>query len=137
MGSEAFGELKLKEWDQFEVDMSEHLYGVKDDITTLISSITAYMKEDRSDAQTEVVKVATEAKKLRQSVDDAAKELVLRRKTQMSLDGIIDAHLEMTSLDITIEEKFRMLRQTCLKALSQFSDDYSLQKVCDLCQKLA
>lgn len=51
IGSEAFGELKLKEWDQFEIDMNERLYLVKDETTTLISSITAYMKEDRSEAQ--------------------------------------------------------------------------------------
>jgi len=50
VGSEAFGELKLQEWDQFEIDTLEHLYGVKDEITTLISSVTAYMKEDQSDA---------------------------------------------------------------------------------------
>jgi len=26
IGSEAFGELKLKEWDQFEADMHDHMY---------------------------------------------------------------------------------------------------------------
>lgn len=43
----------------------------------------------------------------------------------------------MSKVEIEIEDKFRKLRQTCLTGLSQFSDDYSLQKVSDLCSKLA
>ena len=72
---EMFGDLKLGEWDQFEQDMNEQLYIVKDETSTLLSSITAYMRDDRSEAQTEVLKLSTEVKKLRKQVDDAAKEL--------------------------------------------------------------
>ena len=97
ISSEDFGELKLKEWDQFDVELLDHLAEVKDEATTLISSVTAYLKEDKSESQVEVTKVITDAKKLRQQVDEASKKLGLFRKTQLSLNQIIDAHLEMTT----------------------------------------
>jgi len=50
IGSEAFGELKLKEWEQFDADMYEHLGEIKDEVTSLVSSVTAYLKEDKSDS---------------------------------------------------------------------------------------
>lgn len=62
IASEAFGELKLQEWDHFQSDMIEHLFSIKEEASSLISSITAYMKEDKSDSQAEVLRVATEAK---------------------------------------------------------------------------
>lgn len=42
--------------------MIEHLFSIKEEASSLISSITAYMKEDKSDSQAEVLRVATEAK---------------------------------------------------------------------------
>ena len=45
-----FGELKLAEWEDFEVKMSDHLQQIKDEVNTLISSSAAYLKEDRSDS---------------------------------------------------------------------------------------
>jgi len=74
---------------------------------------------------------------VRSEVDEASKKLADYRKTSLSLNGIIEAHLELTKLEIEVEDKFRRLRQTSLAGLSQFSDDYSLQKVGDLCTKLA
>ena len=97
ISSEDFGELKLKEWEQFDVDLFDHLAEVKDEVTTLISSVTAYLKEDKSESQIEVTKLITDAKKLRQQVDEASKKLGLFRKTQLSLNQIIDAHYEMTT----------------------------------------
>ena len=45
--------------------MSEHIDTVKQEASSLISSVSAYMKEDKSESQVEVLKVAGEAKKLR------------------------------------------------------------------------
>ena len=75
IGSDALGELKLKEWDQFEQDMTDHLCLVKEEVTTLISGATAYLKHDKSDSQIEVNKLCSDAKKLRQSVDEAGHKL--------------------------------------------------------------
>ena len=70
---EDFGELKLNEWDNFDYELTEHFQQIKDDVQTLISSTTAYLKEDRSESQQEVLKVAIEGKKLRTDVDNALK----------------------------------------------------------------
>ena len=43
----------------------------------------------------------------------------------------------MEKARIDIIDHHRSLRQFCLKGLSQFSDDYSLQKVKNLCRTLA
>ena len=49
--------------------MNEQLCVVKDlhvdETSTLLSSITAYMRDDRSEAQAEILKLSTEVKKLR------------------------------------------------------------------------
>lgn len=60
-----FGELKLAQWEDFDRQMSDHLQQIKDEINTLISSSAAYLKEDRTETQTEIMKVANEAKMLR------------------------------------------------------------------------
>ncbi len=94
------------------------------------------MKEDKSESQAEIIKVSSEAKKIRNSADDAIKKLLSMRKQQLSLKEIIVAHLEMAMTRVNLDDSYRNMRQICLKGLSQFSDDYSLQKVRDLCTKL-
>ena len=78
-----------------------------------------------------------QAKKLRKEVDAALAELKTLRKTQMSLTGLIEVHCKMVKTEIQLTDSFHNLRQICLKGLSQFADDYSLQKVRDLITKLA
>ena len=43
---EEFGELKLNEWENFEFEMNDNLLHIKDEVQTLVSSTTAFLKED-------------------------------------------------------------------------------------------
>lgn len=134
---EEFGELKLNHWEDFDYEVSETLATMREEVITLISSATAYMSEDQTQSQAEVVKVIKDAKQLRASVEQATKVLEAKRKTPMSLGELIDSHYEMQREELEIEFVYKNLRQTALRALSQFSDDYSLQKVRNLVDKLA
>ena len=109
-GPEDFGDLKFNEWENFDADMSEHMQSIKDEMQTLISSTVAFLKNDKSESQTEVLKLSVEAKKLRGSVDVALQELNALRKTELSLEEIIDAHLKMAATEIQLEDSFRVLR---------------------------
>lgn len=44
---EEFGELKLNEWESFDYSMNDNLLQIKDEVQTLISSTTAFLKEDK------------------------------------------------------------------------------------------
>lgn len=99
-GPEDFGELKLNEWENFDADLCEHMQSIKDELQTLISSTVAFLKNDKSESQTEVLKLSVDAKKLRASVDVALQELNVLRKTELSLEEIIDAHLKMAATEI-------------------------------------
>jgi hypothetical protein len=134
---EDLGELKLNEWENYTYELDDHLAAIKDEVQTLISSTTAFLNEDKHGEQKEIVKVAGQAKKLRSTVDEVIKELAEVRKAELSLEDLISVHQRMTETEINLDDTFRNLRQICLKGLSQFADDYSLQKVRDLCTKLA
>ena len=54
---EEFGELKLGEWDNFDCQMTDNLTQIRDEVQTLISSTTAYMKDDANVSQAEIIKV--------------------------------------------------------------------------------
>jgi len=49
VGPEDFAELKLNEWENYEFELNDHLTQIKDEVQSLISSSTAYLKEDRSE----------------------------------------------------------------------------------------
>ena len=66
---EEFGELKLNEWDNFDYLMADNIMQIRDEVQTLISSTTAYMKDDANESQAEIIKVATEAKRLKNEID--------------------------------------------------------------------
>ena len=81
--------------------------------------------------------MSSDGKKLRTEIDQAIKEMNNYGRSQLSLTAIVEAHQKMAVVQLNVEDKFQPLRQSCLKGLSQFADDYSLQKVRDLCTKLA
>lgn len=81
VGPEDFAELKLNEWNNFEYELTDRLGQIKDEVSSLISSTTAYLKEDRSEQQAEIIKVSGLAKKLRKEVDAVLAELNTLRKT--------------------------------------------------------
>jgi predicted RNase H-like nuclease (RuvC/YqgF family) len=110
VGSEDFAELKLNEWENYEFELNDHLTQIKDEVQSLISSSTAYLKEDKSELQGEVLKVAQQAKKLRSEVDETLKELVAFRKSSLSLTGIIETHCKMVKTEIQLDDSFRSLR---------------------------
>ena len=70
----------------------------------MISGATAYLKEDRTESQLEVIKVATQAKKLRDDVDKAMKDLNAYFRTELSLLGIIEAYSKMNVVMIQLED---------------------------------
>lgn len=47
VGPEDFAELKLNDWSNFDYELTERLGQIKDEVSSLISSTTAYLKEDR------------------------------------------------------------------------------------------
>lgn len=49
VGPEDFAELKLNEWSNFEYELCDRLNQIKDEVSSLISSTTAYLKEDKSE----------------------------------------------------------------------------------------
>ena len=44
------GDLKLDEWTKFNYDMNERIVSIKDELQTLISGASAYLKEDRTES---------------------------------------------------------------------------------------
>ena len=65
------------------------------------------MKEDRTESQLEVIKVASHAKKLRDEVDKAFKDLAAYFRTELSLVGIIEAYSKMNVVMVQLEDSFR------------------------------
>ena len=61
--------------------MNDELLQYKEEVQTLVSSTTAFLKDDNEESQTEIIKVANEAKKLKAELDQASKELATLRKT--------------------------------------------------------
>ena len=98
--SEDFGDLKFTEWENFCQSIKDHLQQIKDEVTTLISSSSAFLKEDKSESQIEIIKVAAEAKKLRTDIDFTAKEMQAYARTRLSLSDIVAAHLKMATQEI-------------------------------------
>ena len=67
------------------------------------------------------------------------KQINQSRKKQLTLSdfhSIGELHLAMERLEVEIVDDYKSLRQTCLKGLSQFSDDYTLKKIRNLCERL-
>jgi len=65
-----------------------------------------------------VIKVAGEAKKLRNNIDETIKRMQTIRKQELTLIEIIEAHLELASNRVNLDDSYRTLRQICLKGLS-------------------
>ena len=80
--------------------MNDELLQYKEEVQTLVSSTTAYLKDDKEESQSEIIKVTNEAKKLKIEIDQASKELATLRKTQKTLQQIIETHLKMSEKQI-------------------------------------
>ena len=49
--------------------MNDELMQYKEEVQTLVSSTTAFLKDDKEESQVEIIKVANEAKKLKVELD--------------------------------------------------------------------
>ena len=59
----------MNEWENFDYTMNDELLQYKEEVQTLVSSTTAFLKDDKEESQTEIIKVANEAKKLKAELD--------------------------------------------------------------------
>ena len=59
----------MNEWENFDYIMNDELLQYKEEVQTLVSSTTAFLKDDKEESQTEIIKVANEAKKLKAELD--------------------------------------------------------------------
>ena len=81
-----------------------------------------------------------EATKLKQNIDNTIKVINQSKHKKFSdaqFKDIVDLHLNMEKNEVEITDDYRNLRQSCLKALSQFSDDFLLDKIKKLIERLA
>ena len=70
-----------------------------------------------------------DATKIKQNIDATLKKINDSTKKALTLDDFIEVnklHLMMERLEVEIIDDYKNLRQSCLKGLSQFNDDYSL-----------
>ena len=136
----SFFDLKLQDWYDFEQLFSENLSDIREEVQALINGISSFLRGDSSETQTEIQKMCKEATKLKQNVDNTLKE-INQSKHENFLDAsfkeIVDLHLNMEKNEVEITDDYRNLRQSCLKALSQFSDDFLLDKIRALIERLS
>ena len=59
----------MNEWENFDYTMNDELLQYKEEVQTLVSSTTAFLKDDKEESQTEIIKVANEAKKLKAELE--------------------------------------------------------------------
>ena len=134
-----FFQLKLQDWFDFEQEFNETLCDIKEEVYALINGISSYLRGDTSETQTEVNKLCKEATKLKQNVDNTLKAMShnkQKKESESSFKEIVDLHLRMEKMEVEITDDYRNLRQSCLKALSQFSDDFLLDKIKGLIEML-
>ena len=59
----------MNEWENFDYTMNDELMQYKEEVQTLVSSTTAFLKDDKEESQVEIIKVANEARKLKAELD--------------------------------------------------------------------
>ena len=69
---------------------------------------------------------------MKDTIEKTLKTINSSRTQQLNhedFNEISELHLAMERLEVEIVDDYRNLRQSCLKGLSQFSDDFSLLKI--------
>ena len=59
----------MNEWENFDYTMNDELMQYKEEVQTLVSSTTAFLKDDKEESQVGIIKVANEARKLKAELD--------------------------------------------------------------------
>ena len=135
-----FAELKLQDWFDFDSNFRETLVDIREELQSLMNGTSSYLRGDSSETQTEVIKLSKEAARIKQNVDATLKLMIESKKKELSLDNfheVGELQLKMERLEVEIVDDYKNVRQSCLKGLSQFSDDKNLEKIRKLVERLS
>ena len=70
-----FGELKYSAWMRFESEMTQYFLDIKEEVQSLISSSSSFLRNDTTESQSEVQKITKHSQKIRTNIDKTIKEM--------------------------------------------------------------